>query len=164
MRPTPIRCCLALLLLLGTNVARAQKADAEPGLRRLKRNNGLCGLKFGTLKQRMHLRDTLDVYQTRYYDGPGKYRKLGPYKIKVYSYIFTERNGKEVLSSMILQVSDTSAYDKVAQLLQFRYGPHNLGSISQIWKTSTVVMNYRLNWGRIRIFRDDWSDAYYHSR
>jgi hypothetical protein len=133
-------------------------------MRRLKRNNGLCGIKFGTPKQRMHLRDTIDGYSTKYYDGPGKYRKLGPYRVRVYNYIFTERNGKEVLSSMILYVSDSADYGKVAQLLQARYGPHNLGSISQIWKTSTVVVSYRSNWGRIRIFRDDWNDASYHSR
>jgi hypothetical protein len=158
-------------LLLSAYATHAQKSNAEPGLRRLKRNNGLCGIKLGMPKQRMHLCDTVEGYIFRYYDGSGKYRKLGPYRVQVYSYGFTERNGEEVLSTMTLHVSDPADVDKVAQWLQAHYGPHNLGSISQIWKTSTVIMIYRVfrflgeqPSSSIRIFRDDWNTHYYQRR
>lgn len=166
MRSTRYGRCLALLLLLGTYVTHAQKADAEPGLRRLKRNNGLCGIKFGTPKQRIHHLDSVGIYGTGFFEycgRPREYHKLGQYKVRVSQYGFTKRNGTEVLSSMILRVSDTAAYDKVAQLLQARYGP-STGSLSRIWKSSTVYLTYRVykysggsSYGRIRVFREDWN-------
>lgn len=146
-------------LLLISYAASAQIPDSVSGQQRLDKQNGLLGVKFGTLQSHIH---GLKRVGPNSYVRPHKHSKLGPYRLKSVRYDFTNGDGQSRLFALVIHLADSNAVPQVLQLLQATYG-HTKRQVDGYyqWQGSRVRLSYKYD-GRIHLLNTAMTHNHYY--